>query len=172
MATETKYNDGGTWRLMSHIYYNDGGTWRDLSEVWYKDGSTWRQVFGTSAPSGGANIANHTISSTDAVNGAGYRLASSGDAQQDAGAGSYSNIAGEWLVTGAAADYEVRVTETSGTLSTGITGVWQALSANRTWTVVASVGLDKSCTISVSIRDVATSTVQDTATITLNHFNS
>lgn len=169
MTTEVKYNDAGTWRLMTHIYYNDAGTWRDLSEVYYNDAGTWRLVF-SSVPAASVSISNQSISSIGG-SGAGYRLNTSGDAQQDQGSGVYSNISGEWLVSGAASDYEVRATETSGTVSTGTIGVWQALSSTRTWTVAASIGLEKTCVLSVSIRDAATSTVQDTASITLYHDN-
>lgn len=45
--------------------------------------------------------------------------------------------AGDWLVPKSAApsDYEAKITMTSGTLSSGTTGSWVALSSTRTWTL-------------------------------------
>lgn len=118
---------------------------------------------------GGARVlvTNQNIQSSGTGNAAGYRLNSSGAAQKDAGVGSYSDISGEWMLSGAAADYESRFTETSGTVSTGSVGTWQALSSSRTWTVVTGVGTTKTCTGTISIRDAATLDVLDTASITL-----
>lgn len=123
------------------------------------------------AESGGGGtrvlVTNQNIESNGTGNAAGYRLNSSGAAQKDAGAGSYSSISGEWMLTGAAADYECRFHEISGTVSTGTVDTWQALSSTRTWTVTASIGTEKTCTGTVSIRDAVTLDVLDTATITL-----
>lgn len=74
-----------------------------------------------------------------------------------------------WLVNSVTgSDYEIRVLVTSGTFSTGIsTGSWATLNTDRTWTVSrASLGT-KTCTATVEIGLVGTSTALDTATITL-----
>lgn len=89
--------------------------------------------------------------------------------------GSYTNIG--WASptsTGIGSDYEIKATKTSGnsfSTPTGPTlGTWHSLSSSRQWTL--SVGPNnypeiKDCTLSIQIRDSATSTVQDTATITM-----
>lgn len=87
--------------------------------------------------------------------------------------GSYTNIG--WASptsTGIGSDYEIKATKTSGISNpTGPTlGTWHSLSSSRQWTL--SVGPNsypevKSCTLSIEIRDAATSTVQDTASIVM-----
>ena len=128
-------------------------------------------TMGETAPAvGSVEITDQTITSTTIGTSAKYQLNTSGDAQYDAGAGSYSNISGEWMLSGASSDYECRMQVVSGTVSTGTTGPsWQALSSTRTWTVSTTVGNDKSFVGTLSIRDAATLTVLDSCTITLNH---
>ena len=98
---------------------------------------------------------------------AGYRLNSSGIAE------SLSNLAyttlETWLLSGAASDYEVRVTLSLGTLSSGTTGTWQNLGTSRSWTVVDTTfdGIISEADIVVEIRDATTLMILDTATITL-----
>lgn len=98
---------------------------------------------------------------------AGYRLNSSGIAE------SLSNLAyttlETWLLSGAASDYEVRVTLSLGTLSSGTTGTWQNLGTSRSWTVVAGNSYPEiaEAEIVVEIRDATTLMILDTATITL-----
>jgi hypothetical protein len=68
-------------------------------------------------------------------------------------------------------NYEIRATETSGTVSSGsdATATWLALSSNRRW-VVAQLGVGvKSCTLTVEIRDAATDIVRASASITLTY---
>lgn len=91
-----------------------------------------------------------------------YELQSDGDTVTSDGA-----IA-DWLigsVTGS--DYECRATLVSGTLSTGTTGSWLALSSPRSWTVTRSSLGSKTCTFDVEVGLVGTSTALDTARITL-----
>ena len=57
--------------------------------------------------------------------------------------------------------YEIRVTSTFGTFSTGTSGTWLALSSARTWTVSTS-GF-KTVTFTIEIREAATSTVVATS---------
>ena len=98
---------------------------------------------------------------------AGYRLNSSGIAE------SLSNLAyttlETWLLSGAASDYEVRVTLSSGTLSSGTTGTWQNLGTSRSWTVVDTTfdGIISEADIVVEIRDATTLMILDSATINL-----
>jgi len=115
------------------------------------------------------NITDQSINVTrsSAPSTAGYRLNSSGIAE------SLSNLAyttlETWLLSGAASDYEVRVTLSSGTLSSGTTGTWQNLGTSRSWTVVDSTfdAVFAEAEIVVEIRDATTLMILDTATITL-----
>lgn len=63
-------------------------------------------------------------------------------------------------------DYEIYVTYTGDTPS-GTFSTWLNLGTTRTWLLTASAGNYLQATLSVQIRDVATSTVQATATINL-----
>lgn len=71
--------------------------------------------------------------------------------------------------TGIGSDYEIRASIVSGTVSSGTTGSWLALSLQRSWNRLSGAeGVFESVTLTIEIRDVATSTVQDTTTVTLN----
>lgn len=80
------------------------------------------------------------------------------------GLGSYT-----WLNIGAAGDYEVRATIlTGGSLTTGATGVWQALSTTRTWSRKRSGVGASIVTLKIEVRAVASGLTVATATITLD----
>jgi hypothetical protein len=72
-----------------------------------------------------------------------------------------------WLLSGTASQYEIRMTTTSGTFSSGTTGSWLSLGTTRTWTRQrTSVGIS-TVTATVEIRDATSLVVLDTATITI-----
>jgi len=110
------------------------------------------------------NLINVTFSPTNSTQS--YRLDANGKVY-DVKNGSASFIE-DWVTpTGAASSYEAFVTVTSGTLSSGTSGSWVALSSTRDWSVTrTSVGVN-ACTFTVDIRKVGTSTVLDSATIDL-----
>lgn len=97
----------------------------------------------------------------------GYRLTSAGLAQTQSGLGAYTTVETWCTPTSEAINYEVLVTVTAGALSSGTSGTWVPLSSTQTWTRTASIGLSSLCTFTVQIRRTGTSTVLDTATITL-----
>lgn len=131
--------------------------------------------FGLTLPSGfSVNIADVTITYTTADPAdafTGYRLGTDGITSNRAGnsGSSYINDPRGWLEPrdGAAADsYECFATLNSGTLTSGTTGSWLALTADRTWTVDQTVVGIKQAQITVQIRLIGTATVLDTAVIT------
>lgn len=74
----------------------------------------------------------------------------------------------EWCSpTALAGDYEVFATLTSGALSTGTTGSWLALTADRTWTKTVASPSTGTAAFTVEIRRIGTTTVLDTATINI-----
>lgn len=107
---------------------------------------------------------DHTVASP-ATATAGYRLMNTGAAQKRV-TGSYAAISNEWMVTGAVADYECRATLNSGDTPTGTLATWLALSTTRTWELSTSSGL-LTCNLTIEIRDAATTTVLDSASVTL-----
>jgi hypothetical protein len=69
---------------------------------------------------------------------------------------------------GSASDYEIRWTNTSGTLSAGQAGIWETLGITQSYYVLFSGTGLKSCTGTVEIRMAAApNTVLDSASITL-----
>lgn len=97
-----------------------------------------------------------------------------GVAGQDGKVYSYTTYDGyteleQWCTpTAQASNYEAFVTITSGYLDAGPTGSWVALNVSRQWFVSeASSGNSRTCTFTVQIRKIGTTTVLDTATISL-----
>jgi len=99
------------------------------------------------------------------------RLDADGDIMGSNGAGtSVTSDRGDWINPKSAAGgaYECRVTVTSGTLTSGTSGSWQALSSDRSWAVTqASIG-NKTCVFTLEIREVANTSNVVSATITLS----
>jgi hypothetical protein len=75
---------------------------------------------------------------------------------------------GDWISPKALApsDYEVRASIVSGSLTSGTTGSWLALTSNRTWTVSRDTVGTSTCVFTVEIRKGSGSTLAS-ATITL-----
>ena len=154
------YRDGANTRAAISVTYRDGATNRAISEAWYQDGATLRKIW----PAGAVALTGKAINDvkiTPATATATLSLLSAGTVSPSS--------AGEWLVAGAASDFEVFVTVNSGALSTGTAGSWLSLGTTLTWTVSrpgGSVGTN-TANITVSIRDVATATVLASAVFTL-----
>ena len=99
---------------------------------------------------------------------AAYRLGSDGNIFRALNGGTFVDI-GDWVTPKSfAANYEVYATYT-GDIPTGTFDTWQALTSNRGWTLFngASSG-EKQSLVSLEIRKIGTTTILDTATITLN----
>jgi hypothetical protein len=81
---------------------------------------------------------------------------------------------GEWWslspvsTSGVGADYEIRVTETSGNVSTGTTGTWLSLGTSRSWTRSVSGTGEQEVVMTVEIRRASDSVLLDSAEYTLN----
>jgi hypothetical protein len=98
-----------------------------------------------------------------------YTLESDGDVMSATTDGG-SVDAGDWIdpKANAPSDYEVQATLVSGTLSTGTTGSWLALSSNRSWTLQrVTVGVATQVTLTIEIRK-GSGAVLASATVTLD----
>jgi len=83
-----------------------------------------------------------------------YTLESDGDVLSVTTPGG-SVDAGDWIDPKASApsDYEVQATLNAGTLTSGTTGSWLALSSNRSWTLTrATVGTATQVDLTIEIR--------------------
>lgn len=98
---------------------------------------------------------------------AAYRLGSDGIVYQALNGGAYTSLA-TWCSPGAqAVNYECYATLSLGSLTSGTTGAWLALSSNQTWTRSANVGFDLSAELSIVIRRVGDTAIAASATIDL-----
>jgi hypothetical protein len=119
-------------------------------------------------------VTDITVSPSDCT--AGLRLGTDGKkyATNGAGGGTFAEaVSAEWLYPKDAqqADlYECFATVTGGALTSGTAGSWLALSSSRDWTVVRTSDLagTDSCTFTLAIRLIGTTTNLASATITLN----
>ena len=98
-----------------------------------------------------------------------YTLESDGDVVRATTPLGSSDI-GDWIDPKASApsDYEVRATLNSGTLTSGTTGSWLALTSNRSWTLTqATVGAADPVDLTIEIRKGSGATLAS-ATVTLD----
>jgi hypothetical protein len=110
------------------------------------------------------NIASFRVASGTAVST--YTLSSTGDINQTKN--TTTTDIGDWITPkSAASNYECFATLSSGSLSSGTTGSWLALTSSRSWTRNQSTNGTSTAVIVVQIRKIGTTTVLDSATITL-----
>jgi hypothetical protein len=168
MAARTFITDsGGTERLVSRWFAVDsGGTARRANRVFVVDsGGTARLIFSGDVISiSDVTAASETIRPA-AAPVASYRLASDGDIDHTSGTNTISD-AGDWITPKTnMALYECRATMISGTLTSGTTGSWMALSSDRTWTLTRTADGTSTASFTLEIRRASDGTVMDTATI-------
>ena len=153
----------GAWATPATMKRKAAGSWVDIATVKAKKAGSWVQVWPMVA------ITNQSVSRVASTSlTATYTLNTSGIVQKTEG-GSTTTLE-TWLQAGAAGDYEVRATKLSGDSPTGSAlATWLPLSSTQAWTLTDAVndGIPLTCTLTVEIRDTATSTVQDTASITI-----
>jgi len=97
-----------------------------------------------------------------------YTLEADGDIITATTAGG-SVDAGDWIIPKGAAggNFEVQATIVSGSVSSGTTGSWLALSSDRTWTRSQVTSGTSTVVLTIEIRRVGTTTVLATCTRTL-----
>lgn len=156
-------NDAGTWRTPTGVYVNDAGTWRTITNVYVNDAGTWREVFTGDT----FNTTNVDVQELNLGNAAAYfNMLSNGTITE------FTNLGGtvghgNWVTpTSSAANYQVRATLLTGALSSGITGSWLTMTSNQAWACADSAGITQA-TLTIEIRDTATSTVRATFNVSL-----
>ena len=135
---------------------------------------TQGMMLGGGAGGGSLQVAISNQSIFDNVPGfavARYNLRGTGAARSYTENSGYANIPGEWRLSGASADYEVRWTLNSGDsptiLSGPAVGAWGTLNLGAEIQLSALSGTLE-CEIFCEIRRVSDSVVLDSATITLS----
>jgi len=154
------------WKSVSAVSIGVSGVWKSVTQMWIGVGGAWKALL-TLVDLGATRSAQKTsISPTDARTG--YRINSSGTHEDGVGTASVSYTdATTWLLSGAAGDYEVRATVTSGsTPSSGTIDTWMACSTTRTWeNIITGLGEIESVLL-IEVR-LASSTVLSSMTVTL-----
>lgn len=76
---------------------------------------------------------------------------------------------GNWIdpLSSAPGNYEIKATLSSGTLTSGVTGTWLALTSDRSWSVSRSTTGTTSATLTIEIRDDGGPTL-DSGTVTIS----
>ena len=116
-------------------------------------------------------ISNVTTTNTRAGTAATakYELQSDGDIYRSSANANPDVYVGDWIEPRASAGggYECKVTINTGSLTTGTSGSWLALSSTRTWTIVQGSMGSGNVNFTVEIRQVGSSTTLDSAIIDL-----
>lgn len=147
IATKAERRASGAWVPFDLVKRRLSGAW---TVAWQRISITGTSV----ADSAGVGTAV-----------AGFRLNTSGIAEKLVRI-TYTTLE-TWLAFGTAGNYECRATLDFGTLTSGTTGSWLALSSSREWKVEQGAPGITSATITVEIRNASTLVVLDSATITL-----
>lgn len=158
MAAETWINDSGTARRITEVWINDSGTARRITEIWVNDSGTARLIFA------GAQIESFS-GEINQVGTISFSLFSDGTRTNlDAEAGT-----NYWLEPQSGMSlFDVRATETSGSVTTGTVGSWLNLGTTRTWTKAPPGGPGaSSVTLQLEIRRASDGVVLETNTIEL-----
>lgn len=163
-----KIGVGGAWKAVPRMQIGVGGAWKNVAKAWIGVGGVWKECFtyGSVALSTIADQTN-TISPSDATTS--LTLANTGGiTTQENGGGNQT-----WLTAGSASDYECRLTQsglTGGSMGGAALATWLGCGTSRTWSLTNSTNGNSTYTFTgtLEIRDVATSTVQASCSVTLS----
>lgn len=161
-------NVGGVWNLAKQPSVKVAGVWQPAKSVWAKVAGVWQKVYEAlnAQVSDQFILVGVTGSSTTGR----YRLNANGLAEQAQNT-TYTTLE-TWLLAGANSDFEVRATVTSGSLSSGSTGVWEPLSTSREWTRSAGANVSVTVVFTVEIRRASDQVIVDSASISLTVDNT
>ncbi len=169
MTAKLHFRNAGVLRTLRKLFFRDpagGGTLRPLRKAFYRDNGVLRQVF-SSVAAGVVSFTDAAVSQVGAlgaVQTAGYRINASGIVQR-LNRTTYNTIE-TWLVSGAAADFEV-VCSASGDIPDGFIGTAVNLSTSPEWTLSAYSGDVLAATLSFIVRPAGGGATLDAWTVTL-----
>ena len=159
---------GGSWRTIAAPNPKVSSVWRTTQQAYVKVSGTWRtffQALGAVLPTNIIDYASE-ISPTDA--NVTLAVNSNGTWSTNGQAAS----SGTWQAGGTAADYQVRLSKTAGTDTSGSAlATWLSCSLNNSWTLSETTNgnATRSFTGTLEIRMAASpNTVLDTATVDLD----
>jgi hypothetical protein len=100
-----------------------------------------------------------------------YLVSNDGNVRGGDGPNSGVVVLETWLLSGAAADFDVKVTRTGDLTSGDPTDVWMSLASGGSWQLYANYLQSKFSTLTVRIRDAVTLAELAVATVTLSAEN-
>ena len=123
---------GGSWRTVDSPRVKVSGAWRTVQQGYVKVSGTWRTFFQALGASLPASITDSKLAISTADASVTLTVNSNGTW---AGNGDFAP-SGTWQVGGTAADYEVRLTLSSGTTPSGSDmATWLSCGTTRSWSI-------------------------------------
>lgn len=135
---------GGVFKAVPDMWVGVTSAWKKVSDGWVGVGGVWKQFY-TSVAVNLLGLDPYGVAITPDDSTAVYTLTSSG---LEAATGLSDST---WLLSGVASDYDVRVTVTAGTLTSGTAGAWLNLGTNRSWSKVNPSNISSVQTVSMTV---------------------
>lgn len=144
-----------------------GGAWADLTIARRRSGGAWIDLFALTATVQTNTYSSLAISPADSSIAAVFSNLGVMQISQNGG-GSVTQYT--WQGGGAASDYDIMATVTSGSVTGSPTGSWLNLASSQSWAVTrtSNIAGTTSAVISVQIRNATTLAVLATGTLNLD----
>lgn len=160
----------GVWKAINDPQVKISGAWTDVQKAYVKVSGVWEQIYQRVVVSiTNQSIFFNAISPQDAY--ARYQLDSDGKVYKYTGQtpGTPTTYIEDWVEPNSeASNYECFATVSGSALETGTTGSWLALTSDRMWGIAETGAGSKFTSLTVTIREVGTTTNLTSATISLN----
>lgn len=161
---------GGTHKAVNAISVGVGGAWKTVTDAWVGVGGAWKKVYeAISYPL--PDPLNNTTAQVGGTVRAGFNFSTDGTYGAYDTTGQFIVAEGDWVDPGAVgigSDYEIRCTTISGTLAVGNTGVWEALSSAREYSVQRATNGTTTYSGTIEIRRASDSVVVASVTMSLS----
>lgn len=151
---------GGAWKALNGIHVKVGGAWKAVNKGYVKVGGVWKEFFSSGVTLSLTTLSANVSYGSGSSGTAGIRVLNNGNVEELSAIGWFAqNATTEWAdvdgVAGTGDDYEVRMTVSTGSVDTGTTGAWLALTSDRSWTIShasADLGTSQEATGTIEIR--------------------
>lgn len=159
----------GAWKTIDDPQVKVSGVWKDVQAAYVKVSGVWKEIYNRVVVSiTNQSIFFSTIDPLDAY--ARYQLDSDGKVYKFTGqaAGTPTTYIEDWVEPNSeASNYECFATVSGDALETGTTGFWLALTSDRMWGIAETGAGTKFTELTVTIREVGTTTNLTSATISM-----
>jgi hypothetical protein len=159
----------GVWKTIDDPQVKVSGVWKDVQNAYVKVSGVWKEIYSRVVVA----ITNQTVSTLESGSAAyaRYQLDSDGKVYKFTGttAGTPTTFIEDWVDPNSeASNYECFATLNSGSLQTGTTGSWLALTSDRMWGVADTGSGSQSAFLTIQIRETGTTTTLTSASISLS----